>query len=100
MTTEIWKYPINPLAFLQVDLPGPVRLFHVGLDPSGTPCAWIEVTPGHLKRRAVLSVYGTGWEIPSPEEGFYRWGVGSWVQDMFVWHLIVSLEYLEREYPT
>lgn len=90
--TEIWKYPLNTAGPEVVELPGPGRLFHVGLDPAGRPCAWIEVNPGGEIRKAVFTVYGTGHEISDNADGFYRWGEGFWVQDMFEWHLIISME--------
>lgn len=72
----VWKYTIN---FAFTALTGPV--VHVGLDPSGTPCVWIEGDPEKLMDR-LFEVVGTGQRVPV--DGTH---VGSWVDGAFVWHL-------------
>lgn len=92
--TTIWKYPLpTPGSASIVDLPGPVRVTHVGLDPTGQACVWIEVTPDSGPVQACLSVWATGSPITVAEdlETFRRWHTGSWVDGQYVWHLTVHL---------
>lgn len=91
----IYKYPIQVSPeFELADLPQYASIIRVGLDPQGQPCLWAEVftewieakkkfgTDKGIKHVRKFSVYGTG-------AGHFGPGVhvGSWVQDIFVWHL-------------
>lgn len=84
----VWKYPIRisddpTLATISGVDAKPV---HVGHDPAGAPCVWIEVEPAR-GRTEVLAflVVGTGHPIPGTvAEPVY---VGSLHDGPFVWHV-------------
>lgn len=78
MSTVIYKYSILE----PVIVPAEAKTIHVGPDPKGGLCVWLEIPLNALPsvpRKFV--VIGTG--DPVPEGGVH---VGSWVDGQFVWH--------------
>jgi hypothetical protein len=81
----VYKYPLH------VDYQQTIRvsrevgvsskIVHVGLDPTGMPCVWVENRPGPINELFVIFVVGTGQPIPENTEH-----VGSFVQGSYVWH--------------
>jgi hypothetical protein len=89
----IYKYPIkivdqqtitSPQAYRTIITPPKIR--HVGLDPQGQPCVWVEVDTDLAPHTWELFVVGTGNEIPD-QAGLVS--VGSFVAGPFVWHVYV-----------
>jgi len=90
----IFKYPVQIQPRFEIEeLPQYASIVRVGIDPKGNPCLWAEVftewieakekygTSKGVQHVRKFSVVGTGMEVPP---GVY---VGSWNQDVFVWHL-------------
>lgn len=84
MKTTIHKYKIGPASISGIRArSGPVR--HVGADPQGDLCVWIEVDPNEeeLHVRKFLIV-GTGGEVPDNRIVAH---VGSTVEGAYVFHI-------------
>lgn len=81
----IWKYPLSIIERQSIDVPGelPMVVRHVGADPAGLLCLWIEVDPSAVRCYRDVFVLGTGHPIPADAGAF----VGSAVIDPFVWHV-------------
>lgn len=90
----IYKYQIEFRDnFAIPSLPQFASIIHVALDPSEKLCIWAEVftewieakekygTDKGIKVVRTFSVIGTGHEVPPGAH------VGSWVHDIYVWHL-------------
>lgn len=84
----IFKYPIaiTDEQEICVKKEGGTRskIVHVGLDPAGQPCVWIEHFPGNYIETWKIRIIGTGHDISGALSH-----VGSFVQRSFVWHVYV-----------
>lgn len=82
----IHKYPIDIVDEQTIEIRtsegSTYRIIHVGLDPSGQPCVWVELTPGGWIRKTVIHVVGTGGRVT--RSGNH---IGSFVHGPFVWHV-------------
>lgn len=83
MPRIIWKFPLGVTA-TTIEVGSDPHVVHVGLDPEGVPCVWVEhvVGPEDDLRPVYFYTVGTGWNMP---EGWVH--VGSFVDGNFVWHL-------------
>lgn len=84
MSRTIWKYPLDiGTTTLPVTMARPI---HIGLDPQGQPCIWIEVDLAAQTTDLIVSILGTGHPIPE--------GVGehfvSFTDGPFVWHAYIA----------
>ena len=76
----VYKYPLTLGKVVEVEaLNGDV--VHVGLDPTGEACVWIEGDANSPMLRWFY-IFGTGHLIESPASH-----VGSFVDAPFVWHV-------------
>lgn len=81
----IYKYPLEIKGEQTIKTGGDgANIIHVGLDPMGTPCIWLEVDTLWPYKDLPIYIVGTGNPIP---EG--RGHVGSFVQGPFVWHVYI-----------
>lgn len=78
----VYKYPIRITDKQLIAFPENAEIKHVGLDPNGVPCLWIELDTKQPDQLRDLYIVGTG--RPIPEEATKH--IGSFVQDPFVWH--------------
>lgn len=82
----VYKYRLNitdeQRIEVQKEAGSPCSIVHVGLDPAGVPCIWMELTPGGYIERHVIHIVGTG----NPISGSLS-HIGSFVQGPFVWHV-------------
>lgn len=81
----IYKYPL-PSPFTTGHLMHAIgtKIVLVGLDPTGTPCIWIQGEPDQPTVPLYLSVLPTGTPFSESEAGTH---VGSYVHDVLVWHV-------------
>jgi hypothetical protein len=84
----IFKYPISITDTQTIEVRKEsgttCEIIHVGLDPSGTPCVWIELTPGDRTEKLAIHIIGTG----NPVRGTKAY-ICSFVQSPFVWHVYI-----------
>lgn len=78
----IWKFPLAIEAEQVVTAPLGAQLLHVGLDPNGQLCVWMQVDPEAGYRAITFYIVGTGHPIPI--ETVY---LGSVVMGAYVWHV-------------
>ena len=78
----IWKFPLpgHGISLTLGDFP---KVVHVGPDPQGVPCVWVEhghdsVHPTNLR----LEIVGTGERVPRDMTH-----VGTFIDGRFVWHV-------------
>jgi hypothetical protein len=87
----IWKFPIAITDEFtipdeqELTLPEMAQLLKVGLDPTGSPCAWFQVHTNAPKIKTKLFVVGTG--NPMPDEVNFAHYRGSFNHGPFVWHV-------------
>lgn len=87
----IYKFPLIISDDVQfIEMPGPDKVLHVGLDPSGLPCVWAQVNPGHTRVQVRVRVFGTGHALPNDPVFATDRHAGSFVQGPFVWHVFAS----------
>jgi hypothetical protein len=60
------------------------KIVHTGLDASGVPCIWMELTPGTYVEKYEIHIIGTGNPVTGTKSH-----VGCFVQSRFVWHVYV-----------
>ena len=78
----VHKFPINPgNNTIKVQRTGVPR--HVGLDPSGVACIWIEVETTEAPIARNFYAHGTGHKLSLHALKF----VGTYVEGSFVWHV-------------
>lgn len=80
----IYKYPLDSV----LSVPGGYRVLHVGEDPQGQACVWLEIdTVGAEQPRPSVSVaffrFGTGGIVDQAKSQH----VGSYVEGSYVWHV-------------
>lgn len=81
----IWKYPLaKQTETVDVCV---VRPVHVGPDPSGRACIWMEVDPEVAPTSCTTRVVCTGEPIPE----HYGQHAGSFIEGSFVWHVYVAI---------
>jgi hypothetical protein len=83
--TTIYKYPIRITDKQLIVSPMCSEIRHVGLDPNGTPCIWVEVATENEDEPWDLYIVGTGNPLPKGASVY----VGSFVQGPFVWHAYI-----------
>jgi hypothetical protein len=83
VSKEIWKLPLKLWEPTKIVAPfTPRGIVHVG-EQYGDIHIWVEVCPlGYEPEEIEVSVFGTGWVIPSGDEY-----VGTVQVDDFVWHV-------------
>lgn len=87
MSYKIWKYKLGqPGEEVIHEVPLVATVRHVGIDPQGVPCVWIEVDRDTLPTHWSFLLVATGQNIPDP----YVSHLGSYVEGKFVWHLYAS----------
>lgn len=85
MSKRIFKYKINVGLLTKMEVPNNFNPIHVGLDPSGVPCIWMEVGENKPLCEIGVLVLGTGG---TTREGYCY--VGSFVQDTWMWHVYIK----------
>lgn len=82
---EVWKFTLSPDNSAKMEVPVGAKPLFVGLDPSGTPCLWMEVDPLAMREAFPHVIVGTGHPIP-PKATTY---LGSFVlsKEMLVFHV-------------
>ena len=84
----IYKYPLDisnsQIIEVRKEAGTTPKIVHVGLDPSGIPCVWMELTPGTYTEKYEIHIIGTGERVSGPLDH-----IGSFVQDRYVWHVYV-----------
>jgi hypothetical protein len=81
---SIFKYQLH-VGGVTHQIPAASSVRYLGRDPSGEPCAWVELDPDNTTDRVTkeFTVFGTGHLIPD-DAGEY---VGTFVESPFVWHV-------------
>jgi hypothetical protein len=82
----IYKYPIEITDEQEIKPPQFAKPLHVGLDPQGQPCIWLEVDTENDPKTMRIYVIGTGNPLPE----YTAFHAGSFVQSPFVWHVYTS----------
>lgn len=82
----IYKYPIEITYEQIIKHPMCGKIRHVGLDPNGQPCVWMEVNTECSEVETVLYTFATGEVIPEGLE-WHITHVGSFVEKYYVWHV-------------
>lgn len=82
----IWKYVIEITDRQKLTVPGDAKIIHAGLDPSATPCVWVEVTPAASDAQIEIYIFGTG----NPMDARAIQHHGSFVMGEYVWHVYSS----------
>ncbi len=82
----VYKYPFGILDHQIINLPVMFQPVHVGTDPQGQPCLWAIVNTDIVPTPHTLYVRGTGHPVPED----FRYMVGSFIQDQFVWHVFIG----------
>lgn len=85
---RIWKYPFNIVGRVELELPVGGRVVHVGLDPLGIPCIWVDFVNEEKATRSFFIV-GTGHPLPDRHVE-HR---GSFIESSFVWHLYEEVSF-------
>lgn len=83
---RVWKYELQITDVQEIKAPMGAIPLHVGLDPNGVPCIWLEVDDEKFSRTGTVFIFGTGHKIP--EDVTYH--AGSFVQGEFVWHVYLG----------
>jgi hypothetical protein len=85
----IHKFPIAVGAgvWTDIDLPVGHVVRHVGLDPDGAVCVWIELDTEKPVLTYVAMVTGTGHEVPRAGRYTITSFAGTVVQGHIVWHV-------------
>jgi hypothetical protein len=78
----VYKYPIGITRYQVVNTFKDAVPVHVGFDPQGQPCIWMEVDTANPPENFAVNVIGTGHEVPKNTNH-----IGSFVQGPFVWHV-------------
>lgn len=85
----IYKFPLVIQDEQEIHLPASALVRHVGLDPTGQVCLWIEfeTEAAHVWRRVFIR--GTGHAVPGgpPNMGRQPVFAGTVVAGAFVWHI-------------
>lgn len=83
----IYKYPIQPGKNTVRTFAGAIPR-HVGLDPSGEMCIWLEVRRNMPEADFIVYAAATGQEIRQAYPSF----VGSVLADKYMWHVYTESE--------
>lgn len=78
----IWKYRLDAVRRVAIDMPAGARLVSVQTQ-DGAGCVWALVDPNAPLVKRIVEVAGTGWDLPN-DLGEY---VGTFQTGPFVWHL-------------
>lgn len=79
----VYKYKLTITDRQVINIEGK-KILHVGLDPSGTLCAWVEIPEGRRWfHPRPFFIVGTGNPIPHGATEFH----GTVVMGQFVWHI-------------
>lgn len=79
----IYKYPFEITDEQSLTVPNLAVFRHIGLDPAGQPCIWLEVDTDRETNTLPLFVIGTGHPKPTGAKKF----LGSFNQGPFMWHV-------------
>lgn len=79
----IYKYPLDILTDNVSTLPKDGKIIHVGRDPNGLICIWLEINPDNELERRSFVLFGTG--RPFDDDTLQH--VGSVLDGHFVWHI-------------
>ena len=87
MSEVIYKYSLEEDSVLRFNqeletISG--EIIHVGLDPLGVSCIWIQGNPLHPTTTRELYIFGTGWPMNQSHRYYHR---GSWTAGELMWHL-------------
>lgn len=66
MMKTIWKYPLvsREVSKLTIDVPIKAVPLHIDKDYNGVICLWMAVDPDKEKVPAIVTLVGTGHELP------------------------------------
>ena len=78
----IYKYPINDDPII---IPNDSKIRHVGLDPQGVVCVWVELNTNSECKNMNLQfkITGTGQRMSEDWENY----ASSILQGAFMWHI-------------
>lgn len=62
------------------------KVLHVGLDPSGEPCIWLQVDTSQPFMHFGVFIIGTGHDVP--REAVHH--IGSFLDGEFMWHIYIE----------
>ena len=65
------------------------KLLHVGQDPSGDNCVWVELDPSEQEFKFTLRIIGTGHKAPDDMVH-----CGSFNDGPFMWHVYSSTSFI------
>lgn len=81
----IWKFELQLVGPTALEVKEGAKVVHVGVDPEGKPCVWIELDPSSGQSATLeLAIFGTGHPIPDAVSHH----VGSFMEaGRFMWHV-------------
>ncbi len=59
----IWKFSMDQTGVQAIEMPTGAKIVHVAVQ-GGAVCLWAQVNPQAVTERRLISVYGTGQEMP------------------------------------
>lgn len=80
---KIWKYKIEVGPITTHEIPRGSIVRHVGIDPKGDVCAWVEVNPTLPKQEVRFICLCTGQDIPIGCDYCGRFQVGEFVGHVY-----------------
>ena len=87
---RIYKYPID-LPVTPLHIPVDAVVLHVGLDPSGESCVWVNQDINSPNVYRDFYILGTGQSIP---DGLKY--VGTYKEGAFVWHVWEDIDGIKQ----
>lgn len=91
--TTIYKYPLPILDEIKIQIPFGYKIKHLGKDPDGNVCIWVEVRTNESPVEVTFWCYGTGHEHRDEIQDH----IGTVVCGAFVWHVYKKLH--DNIYP-
>lgn len=82
---RIWKFPIENGQAIQI--PEGSEPLHVAEDPQGQVCIWALIDPEKELAARMVTVVGTGWDVPDAAQY-----IGTIHQGAYVWHIYLGEE--------
>lgn len=81
---QVWKFPLpyKGKTQFEIEVPRLAKPLRVDIDPKGEVVLWAQVKPKQPAVRTVVTVVGTGQNIPD-DAGEY---ISTFLMEMFVFH--------------
>ena len=84
----IFKYPLKIEDVQSIEISSEFKFLHLGYDPQGNICIWMEVDSEALKTSIKIYIFGTGKPLLDDMENINF--LGTIKQDPFMWHVYAS----------